>query len=130
MIHIFPYQTLAGLALFILTLIIDLITDYRLWLKKKTVQHIRGALLRCVGLIPAFFLMGWRSLGLALVYWVLCDGLMGVLIARNFFFIGTTSKLDQLKTKYRWLILVEYFGAAGGLALFISDWLNQIHHAN
>lgn len=120
MIHLTPYDQLLGGLILALTLIIDLITDYRLWVKHKPVHHVRGAALRLIGIIPAVLLSRWVILWLLPLYGVLFNGFFGLLIARDWFFIGTTGKIDRFKNAHPWFILVEYFVAAGGIAFYLS----------
>lgn len=108
-----------GLLIYMLTLAIDLITDYRIWLHKRTVNHIRGGLLRCIGLIPAMWLLKPWGLGLVFTYWMLFDVIYGVLIARNPFFLGSTSRLDRLQFAHRWLVAVKFTLGIAGVIIFV-----------
>lgn len=108
-----------GLLIYLLTLAVDLITDYRIWAHKKIVNHIRGGLLRCIGLIPAVWLMGWYSIGLVFTYWLVFDLIFGTLIIRNPLFLGTTGYLDRLQHRYTWLVIVKFVLGVGGVVLII-----------
>lgn len=119
-----PKQTemIYGLAIFILTLIIDLATDYRRWLKRKPVRHNLGGWLRCIGLVPAGVLLSvspqlqiqpqiWAVPGaMVFTYWILFNGIYGLLIASNWWFLGTTSKLDRYERTHKWVTVVKYAG--------------------
>lgn len=108
-----------GLLIYALTLIADLATDYRIWLHKHTVNHIRGGLLRCIGLIPAMWLLWPWGLGLVFTYWVAMDAGIGLLIARNPLFLGTTSRLDRLQFAHRWLVWLKFILGIAGVIIFI-----------
>lgn len=84
-----------ALALFIITLIIDLYTDLRLFYKKKKVSHGRGAALRLIGLVPAIYLMGWPAiLMVGFWYWFLFDSLYNAFRGYSIWFTGSDDKDD------------------------------------
>lgn len=120
-------QYLLPILIFLAVLIVDLITDYRRHLSKKPINHTKGFFLRLAGLIPAIlFLPGlkvWESgWGLnqfvdtvygagmiGMLYLILFNGIFGVLIAGNFFFLGTTSKIDRLMRRLGiWAWVIQY----------------------
>lgn len=120
-----------GIAIFTLTLTIDLITDYRRYLKGKAINHRRGAILRAIGLLPAWVCLslhqhsGWLfwavliSGMLAFTYTCIFDPVFSILIGQKPFYVGTTSFLDRLQRKYPWLLPAKY-----GLAiLFIIIYI-------
>lgn len=89
---------LLGILLFIVTLVYDLYTDLKLWKEDKPIDHIRGSILRAIGLIPAILLIGWPSFLFVLaLYWLLFDGLFN--LKRNFgwWFTGSDDE-DDAKT--------------------------------
>lgn len=109
-----------GLIIYIATLVIDIVTDYNVWLHKRTVNHYRGALLRLIGLVPAMWLLRWWGLGLLFSYWMLMDSIFGTLIARTPLYVGTTSYLDRLQRRNPWVIVSKFAFGLAGLVLFIT----------
>jgi hypothetical protein len=110
-----------------LVLAVDLITDYRLWLKYRnevkpegSVKHKYGAWLRLAGL-AAPLVLGWPFLSIAIcfVYWVFFDGIMNILMRENFFRIGTTAWLDKQQRKYPIIVWVKYIGLIGSVTFYI-----------
>jgi hypothetical protein len=102
-----------GIIIWLLTLIIDLWTDYRLYLKyRNTVRpkgygnHVRGALLRVIPLAVASFFAKWLSPVLLFGYWILFNGFYNILTGQKWFRKGTTAKLDKLP------VWVPYVGLA------------------
>jgi hypothetical protein len=88
-----------AILLFILTIGIDLYTDYKIWKKdepiKKPVNHLRGSLLRLIGLVPAIILLGWVSLFLiGFLYWFLFDGLFNRIRKFDWWFTGSDGIKD------------------------------------
>lgn len=108
-----------GLLIYLLTLTVDIITDYRIWLHKKTVNHKRGALLRLIGLVPAMWLLWWEGVLLLPAYWMLFDAVYGTLIARTPLYVGTTAWLDRLQRRYPWLMVAKFALGTGGIVAFI-----------
>jgi hypothetical protein len=120
-------KEIIGWLIVIAVLSVDLITDYRLWLKyrnvikpKGSVNHMVGAGLRIAGLIIAMWFLGWLSIPLILFsYWVFYDGLFNVATGQNFFRIGTTAWLDIQQRRYEIIIWFKYTGFGGFLLLYI-----------
>ena len=97
--------------LFVATLTIDLVTDYKIWLNNhKTIDHDRGTWLRAIGLVPAIILftlsVGWSfpywliaSLISFLVvgfnYWNLFDGIFNLLRGYSWLFTGSDDPDDS-----------------------------------
>ena len=95
--------------LFILTLAIDLFTDYKRWLNTRAIDHNRGTWLRAIGLIPCIILLtlsiGWSFpwwlisglisfLVVGFNYWNLFDGIFNVLRGYGWFFAGSDDPDD------------------------------------
>lgn len=98
-----------GIAIYALTIVVDLFTDVRLWYKDQKVNHFRGAALRLIGLIPACWLIGWAVIPLALfLYWILFEGMYNVLIGQKWWYIGETAKIDKLQRKYPAIKILKY----------------------
>ena len=113
-----------GIFIAILTITVDLATDYRKWLKQKPVNHVWGAILRMAGLAPALYLMGWEYTLLVLsVYWFAFDGLYNTLRGFGWWFTGsddpddaqTDNLIQQLKQWQHIALKVGLIGA--GVAL-------------
>jgi len=116
-----------GIIIFVITLAVDLATDYLLWLHKKPVNHFRGALLRLTGLIPSVLLMpgNWiLAAGMeGFLYLILFNGLFGILIAKNFFYLGETSVFDRImKAISPWGFIVGFIG----FGLFLYFYIKPI----
>lgn len=94
-----------AIILFITIVAIDVVSDYRKWLKNRRVNHAREAwiriafLLPCVALfsldlewwwtfVPAFMVMSW--------YWLLFDSVYNVLRGFPVFFTGSDDPDDAL----------------------------------
>lgn len=113
-----------GVAIFFVTIIVDLWTDYRLWYKnihrsKESVNHVVGGALRTAALVLSVIFLGWWSIPMVLfVYWALFDTVYGSLIGHKWPFIGTSSMLDILQRQYPILIFIKYAGAVGFTVLY------------
>ncbi len=114
-----------GLIIYLLTLALDIITDYRLWAKHKSPNHTRGFLLRILPLGVALWLMGWWSLGLLFTYWMLMDSIFGLLIARTPLYVGTTARLDRLQRVNPWIMVLKFVLGIAGAVVYI---LSVTHH--
>lgn len=108
-----------GLAIFILVLAVDLYTDVRLFYKKRKVKHGRGAVLRCIGLAPAVYLLGWLAIP-SMFFWylILFNGFYNILINQKWEFLGTTAKMDKWQRKNKWFKPFKYISALGFTALY------------
>lgn len=105
-----------ALAIWLAVLVIDLLTDYHQWAK---VNHIRGALLRCIGLaIPAVLYL--PTLYLLPLYHVLFNGILASMKGLGWFYVGTTARLDRLIRRFPILYLIIYALATVGVILFIE----------
>jgi hypothetical protein len=111
---------IAGIAIFIITLCVDLYTDLRLFYQKKHVNHFRGAALRCIGLAPAIYFLGWWSIPM-LFFWYLVffNGIYNLFINQSWEFVGATAAMDKLQRKHPWLKFVKYAGLIGSTFLYI-----------
>lgn len=108
-----------GIIIWLITLVIDLWTDYRLYLKyrnavrpKGSVNHVRGAVLRCIAFIPMCYFAGWFSPVLLFAYWVGFNGGINTLMGQKWFRKGTTAKLDKLP------VWVPYVGLVASVILW------------
>jgi hypothetical protein len=108
--------------IFFATLAIDLYTDIRLFYRRRPVKHVRGAILRLLGLIPACLFGGWVFVPFAFFgYWSLFDTLWGLFTSRKWPFIGSTSKLDRLQRKYPALLWFKYLGFIASIVILIYE---------
>ena len=100
---------LIAIILFIGTLIIDLVTDYRLLLNNRSIDHDRGTWLRAIGLIPAIilltiatkFIFPYWIISIAISggvicfnYWNLFDGFLNLLRSEKWFWTGSDDEDD------------------------------------
>lgn len=109
-----------GLTIFIVVLAVDLFTDVRLYYQKKKVNHTRGAVLRCAGLAPAVYFLGWPAIpAMGFTYLILFNGLYNVLIGQKWGFIGTSAKLDKWQRRNKWFSWFKYVAAIGSIILYI-----------
>lgn len=119
-----------GIVLFVITLAIDLATDYRRWLRRTAVNHTRGVWLRLIGLIPAGVLLSvaegqiqpqiWAvPSAMFFTYWVLFNGIFALLIGQNWGYVGDTSAMDRWERKNRWFGPVKYILAIGFNILYL-----------
>lgn len=109
-----------GLTIFTIVLTIDLFTDVRLYYQKKKVNHTRGAVLRCIGLAPAVYFLGWIAIpAMFFVYLILFNGLYSVLIGQKWGFIGTSAKLDRWQRRNKWFSWFKYLAAIGFTILYL-----------
>lgn len=91
---------IAGILLFFAILIWDLITDYKKWLKQRTINHDKEGWIRGALLVPSIFCFAyaaysewWSLIAPALMvmfwYWLLFDGIYGLSRRESFWFTGT-----------------------------------------
>lgn len=85
-----------GIAIAVITLVIDLWTDIKRWTDGRGVSHVRGAALRAIGLIPASILLGWWAPLMLGLYMILFNGILARLKGLSFWYLGTTSAIDRL----------------------------------
>ena len=119
-------KEIIGLALAIGVLTIDLVTDYRLWLKYRnqvkpegSVKHTYGALIRMAGLAaPIVLTFPWLASAIIFGYWIFFDGIFNLLTGENWFRIGTTSTIDKFQLKYPWARWIKYIGFILSVLLF------------
>jgi hypothetical protein len=87
----------AAILIFLLTLAIDIWTDYKFWKRNIPVDHTRGAILRLIGLVPVLFLLGWYSIPLVgFAYWILFDGIYNLARGFKWWFTGSDDKDDAM----------------------------------
>ena len=91
--------------IFIFVIGADLLTDVQRYFAKRKVNHTRGAILRCIGLGPSVYFLGWQSIPMMfLLYLILFNGFYNLLIGQKWEFLGTTSKLDRMQAKVpKWI---------------------------
>lgn len=110
-----------AIAITAITLAIDLWTDLRRWMNERKINHVRGALLRCIGLIPACWLAGWFSGVLLASYWLFFDGLLATFKGFGFWYAGSTSVFDRLMGRMPvWGRIVAKIGV-----LAVAAWLYE-----
>jgi hypothetical protein len=106
---------IAGLIIATATLVADLWTDYRMYLTGKPVNHIRGAWLRLIGLVPAALLIGWPGVVTLFSYWAIFDVCYALLIGQKWNYIGTTSWLDKQQRVFPGLVWLKFIGAGASI---------------
>src|ERR1044072_2823847 len=118
--------------LFIGTLLIDLHTDIKKWNNgnnpvgdKKNVSHVRGFLLRLIGLIPCIILLRWPSfIEVGFLYWYLFDGLYNKWRGFDWWFTGGVdtedAKSDKLlrKIPLKWVKVIKIGGCILGVIIY------------
>lgn len=98
-----------AIAIFILTLVIKLIVDVRLYNQGKTNHHSWGPGIVAGCLATSCYIAGWHSIPMWLFsYWALFDTLYAILIKQKWYFIGTTAKLDILQHRYPVFRVLKY----------------------
>lgn len=102
-----------SVVIFFAVLVIDLVTDFRRFKKGEKINHLRGLLLRIIGLVPSVYLLPHdRILGAgleAILYLALFNGVWGLMIKRNWFYLGSTSKMDIIQKKLgAWGFVIQY----------------------
>lgn len=120
-------RIIIALVIAVVVLIIDLVTDYNLWLKyrnvvkpKGSVKHKYGFWLRLVGLTPAFILSGWFMAPLiAFAYWHLFDGILNLLMGESWFRLGTTAGTDTAQAAHPAITWGKYIGLVLSIIFFI-----------
>lgn len=126
-----PYTAIGAAAIVCITWYIDVRTDFARW-EKGAVNHIRGAWLRLLGFIPAT-LLDWHSGLLWALYWPLFDGVLGVWVKKreidkfntipnhfSWWYLGTSSWLDRMQHRFKWLVWVKYGLAVTALILYLT----------
>lgn len=90
------------IAIFLTVLTVDLITDYRKWLRGKRVRHTWEAFVRVLCLVPAIILLTrfewyWFPVPALMVmfwYWLLFDGFYNTLRGYGWWFTGSDDPDD------------------------------------
>lgn len=109
-----------GIFLWLITLAMDLITDHRLRLQKRPVNHLRGALLRLIGLVPVTILLPFEWIGVVWFgYWVIFEGLNNLMNGQLWDYIGETAWSDKLIRRHPLLGCVKYAGLAGSIVILL-----------
>jgi hypothetical protein len=101
-----------------IVLTIDVLTDYKKWLRdrniikpKGSVNHTLGLVLVVIGLIPSAWLSGYVVFPvIAFGYWIFKNWLLNLLMGEAWGRIGTTSSIDKLMLKYPILKFAPYLG--------------------
>jgi hypothetical protein len=107
-----------GILIWIATIMIDLVTDHRLRLKKRPVNHARGALLRLVGLVPATILIPFEAIGIVWFgYWVAFEGLNNLMNGQKWGYVGETAWIDKMTRKYPVIKWLKYIGLAASIVI-------------
>ncbi len=123
---------------FIAVLAWDIASDYRKWLRQKSVAHAKEAWLRCLLLIPSIVIFtiahpgnSWWHLVYTLlmcffVYWLIFDGIYNKLRGYDWWFTGSNDPDDAATDNFlqsipKWLhILIKLGGVAGGVFLYFK----------
>jgi len=116
-----------AIAIAAVVLIIDLVTDYKLWLKYRnvvkkegSVKHKYGFWLRLAGLTPSLILGHWfLSPVIGFAYWHLFDGILNILMGESWFRIGTTAGTDTAQTSHKIITWLKYIGLIISVTLLI-----------
>jgi hypothetical protein len=88
----------------LITFTLDILTDVRQW---GRIKHVRGALLRVPGIALTIWLDPMNAI-LVPAYWGLFDITIALAKGLPWYYIGTTSWLDRLQRRYRWLMWVKW----------------------
>ena len=124
-----------GVIILILTLVAKLLFDSYLHFSKKTIKHkgeaaivvvllAIGACLQAHGILKIS--AGVFLLCYLFIFWAVFDTLFGLIIARDPFYLGTTSALDRLQKKYTVLLILKYLLAVLSIALLITGKINHL----
>lgn len=113
---------IVALIIFFATLTGKLLIDLKQYHSRKKINHAAEAFIVACLLTLASFFAGWISAPMwFLGFWCLFDPAFALLIGQQFFYVGTTSKLDILQSKYPLVLILKYFLFIGSIILFI--WL-------
>jgi len=107
-----------------IVLTIDVLTDYKKWLRdrnivkpKGSVNHTLGLVLVVIGLIPSAWLSGYVVFPvIAFGYWHLKDGFLNLLMGESWFRLGTTADLDKAQRTHPYITIAKYVGLAISIA--------------
>lgn len=131
---------LAGVTLFTAALAYDVVSDYAAWKKNvvsgKKFDHKKGVIERCLCVLPSFILFvaaidnGILFQAVVIttvmeffVYMLLFNGIFGLLIAQDFFYVGTTAEEDKLWSKLgKFRKPTEVVLAVGALTLYLYQF--------
>lgn len=144
-----------GVVISIITLWYDVITDYNQWLKDRnlyipngSINHKKGALIRMIGMLPAWLLISWSNgwwklkilwpvdrswqeivlviatyivVAAMLFFWYITffDGFLNQKMKEGFFRVGTTANTDKIQKN--WPTWLKALVKIGGIILF--TWL-------
>lgn len=123
----------AALFIFALTLAGKLVFDAKEHFGRKTIDHSKEAAIVIILLVVASLAWGWKDwlfagaylLAFLSIFWAVFDSAFGLIIARNPFYLGTTSKLDRLQTKYLWIQVAKYVVAMFSVSFIVWKINNQ-----
>jgi len=118
-----------GIVIAVFTLIVKLIADLYQHQSGSKIDHTMEAAVAFTMLwLASFVAVGFHIYDFSILYvfgtfgfnfWMLMDSIFGLLIARNPLFLGTSSKLDRLQTKYRFIQVLKYLLAVGSIIFLI-----------
>ena len=114
-----------------IVLIIDLVTDYKAWLKnrneikpKGSVKHRYGAVLRIAGLAIPLWLAWWKlSIVICADYWALFDTAFAISVGQKWYWTGATAWLDRMQANYPVIKWLKYLLAIILTCLYIFEKL-------
>jgi hypothetical protein len=109
--------------LFLIVLYIDLTTDYQKWKNNISVNHLIGAIIRLLGLLPAILITPWTFWPLmGFSYWFLFDGIYNKLRRFDWWFTGSNDKDDALTDNLlqRMSIEQQIYLKGGGILISIA----------
>lgn len=142
-----------GLTIAIITIWIDIKTDFKIWLKSRnlylpngSINHKKGAVLRSAGMVPATLLISWSHGWYKIVpvwydniYWIaggmsffwyltFFDGILNLKEGEGFFRVGTTAGTDKIQKN--WPIWLRAIVKIGGIILFTFLFikLKKLYH--
>lgn len=128
-----------GIMIYGSTMYIDIVTDYKRIEDGRGVNHTRGLIIRCLGLIPSWICIGWLPfdwnwriavsfLGImGSVYWMLFDGFLANKRRYNWWATGSSADSDRFLSSF------TTFGVKCikiGLVIITGVWIGIIIHFN
>ena len=116
-------------------MILEIIQDNRDFKKEKKDKKVLDVILRVVILLPLTYLAGpvltgqtmWQGLILATgIYVMFFDFIMGYIVKKNIFYLGNTSKLDQIWGRVPWHMQIPIRGILLASAMSAFYTLDKI----